>query len=89
MKITDLKIDIHRNKPSSDPKRDALQTLPGSGSVRVTIETDDGITGTGESGFGRIAGAPDALAQLADAKGSPLKIENGYVNIPNGSGFSW
>ena len=64
MKITDLKIDISRRAPSPNPKRDALQALPGSGSVRVTLETDEGVTGTGESGFGRIAGAPDALAAV-------------------------
>ena len=42
MKITDLKIDIQRRPPSENPKRDALQALPGSGAVSVTIETDDG-----------------------------------------------
>ena len=40
MKITDLKIDIHRREPSPTPKCDALQALPGSGAVRVTLETE-------------------------------------------------
>ncbi|MDP6038860.1 MAG: mandelate racemase/muconate lactonizing enzyme family protein [Candidatus Latescibacteria bacterium] len=74
MKITDLKIDIHRREPSPIPKRDALQALPGSGSVRVTLETDDGITGTGDSGFGRIAGAPDALAAIIEHELKPVVI---------------
>ena len=74
MKITDLKIDVHRRDPTPNPKRDALQALPGSGSVRVTLETDDGITGTGESGFGRIAGAPDALAAVIEHELKPIVL---------------
>ncbi len=72
MKITDLKIEITRRKPDPKPKRDALQALPGSGSVRVIIHTDDGITGVGESGFGRIAGAPDALAAVIEHELKPI-----------------
>jgi L-alanine-DL-glutamate epimerase-like enolase superfamily enzyme len=72
MKITDLKIDIQRRPPSENPKRDALQALPGSGAVSVTIETDDGFTGTGASSFGRIAGAPDALAAIIQHELKPI-----------------
>ena len=74
MKITDLNIDIQRRAPDPHPKRDALQALPGSGSVRVTLETDECITGAGESGFGRIAGAPDALAAVIERELKPLVI---------------
>ena len=65
MKITHFDIAITRRDPSPNPKRDALQSLPGSGSVKVTLET------------GLIP------------EGSPLQLEDGYVSIPNGPGFSW
>ncbi|MBT4139783.1 MAG: mandelate racemase/muconate lactonizing enzyme family protein, partial [Candidatus Latescibacteria bacterium] len=72
MKITDLKIDVQKRTPSENPKRDALQALPGSGSVHVTIETDDGITGQGAASFGRIKGAPDALAAIIEHELKPI-----------------
>lgn len=74
MKITDLKIDIQKRTPSETPKRDALQALPGSGSVNVTLETDDGITGSGAASFGRISGAPDALAAVIEHELKPIVI---------------
>jgi L-alanine-DL-glutamate epimerase-like enolase superfamily enzyme len=74
MKITDIKIDIQRRPPSENPKRDALQALPGSGSVTVTLETDSGVTGTGAASFGRIAGAPDALAAIIEHELKPIVI---------------
>jgi len=74
MKITNIKIDIQKRPPSENPKRDALQALPGSGSVTVTLETDTGITGTGAASFGRIAGAPDALAAIIEHELKPIVI---------------
>jgi len=72
MHITQLTTQIRRQTPSPTPKRDALQSLPGSGSVRVEITTNTGITGVGEAGFGRIAGGPDALAALIEHELNPL-----------------
>jgi len=41
----------------------------------VTIETDQGVTGTGEAGFGRIRGAPKALAALIEHELKPLILD--------------
>lgn len=59
MKVTQIDVTVQRREPNSDPIRDALQSLPGAGSVRVVIHTDADVSGAGEVGFGRIAGAPD------------------------------
>lgn len=75
MKVTNLDVIIRRSEPNPKPRWDALQSLPGSGSVRVILETDEGVTGTGESGFGRIAGAPDALAALIKHELKPLILD--------------
>ena len=72
MHITQLTVQIHRTAPSPTPKRDALQALPGSGSVQVTVTTNTGITGVGDAGFGRIAGGPDALAAVIEHELKPL-----------------
>lgn len=74
MKIVDITTEIHRQKLSATPKRDALQALPGAGSVAVTITTDTGISGRGDAFFGRIQGAPDALAALIEHELKPLLI---------------
>lgn len=72
MKITQIDIVTHHGRPNANPIRDALQSLPGSGSVEVTIHTDEGISGVGSSGFGRIAGAPDALAAVIEHELKPV-----------------
>lgn len=74
MRISRLSIQIQRRSPNPNPIRDALQSLPGSGSVRVEVKTDTGVVGVGESGFGRIAGAPDALAALIEHELKPLIV---------------
>ncbi len=79
MIVTHLEITLHRREPNPNPIRDALQSLPGAGSVEVTVHTDTSvhgmaITGTGEAGFGRIAGAPDALAALIKHELEPLVV---------------
>jgi L-alanine-DL-glutamate epimerase-like enolase superfamily enzyme len=72
MHVTQLEITVHRREPNPNPIRDALQSLPGAGSVKVTVHTDKGISGRGEVGFGRIAGAPDALSALIEHELKPL-----------------
>ena len=72
MRVTHLNVQIRRQSISPTPKRDALQSLPGSGGVRVEALTDTGIIGVGEAGFGRIAGGPDALAALIENELKPL-----------------
>jgi L-alanine-DL-glutamate epimerase-like enolase superfamily enzyme len=75
VQITHIDIDIQRRTPATHPKRDALQALPGSGSVRVSVHTSRGVTGLGEVGFGRIQGAPDALAALIEHELVPLLVD--------------
>ena len=74
MRVTTIEVTPLRRKPNPDPIRDALQTLPGTGSVRALIHTDDGVSGSGEVGFGRIGGAPDALAALIEHELKPLVL---------------
>lgn len=72
MKIKTVGIEIQRQTPRANPNRDALQLLTGSGSVKVTVTAEDGTQGTGDAGFGRIAGAPDALGALIEHELKPL-----------------
>jgi L-alanine-DL-glutamate epimerase-like enolase superfamily enzyme len=74
MRITQLEITVERRQPKPNPIRDALQALPGSGSVRVVLHTDRGVSGSGEIGFGRIAGGPDVLTALIEHELKPLVI---------------
>lgn len=66
MEVTDLDVTIRREEPDEEPIRDAIQALPGAGSVTVEVHTDAGVRGTGSVRFGRIQGAPDALAALIE-----------------------
>lgn len=72
MHITALTVHIDRKTPNPNPIRDALQSLPGSGGVRVEIETNTGVIGVGESTFGRPTGGPDALAAMIEHVLKPL-----------------
>ncbi len=74
MKVTDVEVTVRRATPRRDALRDALQSLPGAGSVQVIVRTDEGASGTGDAGFGRIAGAPDALAALIEHELKPVVI---------------
>ena len=74
MRVTELEITVQRREPNPDPIRDALQSLPGAGSVQVIVHTDAGISGMGQAGFGRIAGAADALAALIEHELVPLVV---------------
>ncbi|HMN30068.1 MAG TPA: enolase C-terminal domain-like protein, partial [Caldilineaceae bacterium] len=81
MKIEQLTVEVAVQPPNPNPIRDALQALPGSGAVKVTVRTDDGVSGVGESGFGRIAGAPAALAALIEHELKPVVLgqELGFI----------
>ncbi len=72
MQVTEMQVHVRQRPPDSDPKRDALQALPGSGSVEVVITGEDGSRGLGAVSFGRIAGAPQALASLITHELRPL-----------------
>ena len=83
MKVTAIEVTVHRTKPRKDPLRDALQSLPGTGSVQVVVSTDDGVSGAGDAYFGRIAGGPDALAALIEHELKP-----GVIGSPTEGGAS-
>lgn len=79
MKITRMEITVTHQTPNPNPIRDALQSLPGAGSVRVTLHTDathHGATiwGSGDASFGRIGGGLDALAALIKHELEPLVV---------------
>ena len=74
MKIVRVDVAVRRREPPPAPIRDALQTLTAPGSVRVTLQTDDGVSGQGDVSFGRISGAPAALAALIEHELKPLVL---------------
>jgi L-alanine-DL-glutamate epimerase-like enolase superfamily enzyme len=74
MNVTSIEVAVRRREPNATPVRDALQTLPGTGTVKVTVRTDEGVSGEGEIYFGRVAGGPDALAALIEHILKPVVI---------------
>src|SRR5438128_2563660 len=104
MKITRVETCLHLREPSPEPLRDALQALPGAGSVEVRVHTDAGLTGRGDAGFGRIRGGPRAVQAIVDevqavcaraleqgfrAVKVKVVLEDGCALVPQGPGFSW
>ena len=61
MKIAKFDISINRRVPNPDPIRDALQSLPGAGSVQVTLATDEGVGGALDAAEIGLAAADDAF----------------------------
>ncbi len=74
MKIVQVQVIHHAHEPAPNPIRDALQSLPGAGSVAVEVRTDEGTCGSGEVGFGRIPGAPATLAALIENELKPIVL---------------
>lgn len=74
MKITRFEVTVRKVKPNPRPIRDALQSLPGAGSVQVTLHADDEIAGIGEASFGRISGAPETLGALLEHELKPIVL---------------
>jgi L-alanine-DL-glutamate epimerase-like enolase superfamily enzyme len=74
MKIEQITVEVASQPPNPNPIRDALQSLPGAGAVKVSVQTDDGVAGVGDAGFGRIAGAPMALAALVEHELKPIVV---------------
>ncbi len=81
MKISKIDVSVVTQAPNPNPIRDALQSLPGAGRVVVTVETEDGVQGVGDAGFGRIAGAPHALAALIEHELKPVVINQDLAYI--------
>jgi L-alanine-DL-glutamate epimerase-like enolase superfamily enzyme len=74
MKVTDLQIQVRKAPPNPDPICDALQALPGVGTVEVRIDTDEGVSGRGELYFGRPSGGPDSVAAVIEHTLRPLVV---------------
>jgi L-alanine-DL-glutamate epimerase-like enolase superfamily enzyme len=74
VKVTGVEVIVQRREPNPEPIRDALQSLPGSGSVEVVVRTDEGVEGKGQVSFGRIQGGPAALAALIEHELKPLVL---------------
>lgn len=81
MKVTEIEVSVHSVKPNPDPIRDALQSLPGAGSVEVQIRTDEGGTGTGTVYLGRIPGSPETLAGLIENELKPVVLGSDPVFV--------
>lgn len=73
MKITRVSARAE-SRLREEPLRDALQELDTHGTCRITIETDEGVTGSSSIGFGRLLPAPALLARLVDDELAPVLI---------------
>lgn len=61
-------------RPRPKPMRDAIQLLDTNGFCRITIESDDGISGTNDVYFGRVAASPVVLAHLVNEELAPAVV---------------
>jgi L-alanine-DL-glutamate epimerase-like enolase superfamily enzyme len=73
MKITRITAEAE-SRPRADVAADAIQTLDTNGICRVTVETDDGLSGQGTIGFGRISAAPAILAHIVNDELAPAVV---------------
>ncbi|HEY8600575.1 MAG TPA: hypothetical protein VIL85_19220, partial [Thermomicrobiales bacterium] len=65
MKITKVTAQAESRRRAT-PINDALQVLDTNGACRITVTTDEGITGRGVITFGRLDRGPAVLASLID-----------------------
>lgn len=70
MHITRIEV-THQSAAKPHPVRDAIQLLDRNGTTRVTIHTDEGITGSSDTYFGRVAASPSLLAALIEQELAP------------------
>jgi L-alanine-DL-glutamate epimerase-like enolase superfamily enzyme len=71
-KITEIEVTLHKNDPNPNPVRDAIQTLPGIGTVKVKVKSDDGVSGAGEIYFGRIDKGLEVLKAIVENELKPI-----------------
>jgi L-alanine-DL-glutamate epimerase-like enolase superfamily enzyme len=57
-----------------EPVQDALQWLDTQGTCHVTVETDQGVSGSSSIAFGRGAAAPGVLARLINDELAPVVV---------------
>lgn len=70
MKITEIRVEV-TSLAKSHPVRDAIQLLDRDGRVTVMIDTDEGVTGTSHTYFGRVASSPAVLASIVREQFAP------------------
>lgn len=75
MKVTRVETRLRLRELSARPIRDALQSLPGAGSVEVLLHTDTAAVGRGDAGFGRMRGGPRAVQVIVEELLAPLVVE--------------
>lgn len=63
MKITKVSIEVS-SAPKRHAVRDAIQLLDRDGLTTLTIDTDDGVTGTSRTYFGRVPSSPGLLGAI-------------------------
>jgi L-alanine-DL-glutamate epimerase-like enolase superfamily enzyme len=80
-KITKIEVTLHKNDPNPNPVRDAIQTLPGIGTVMVKVTSDDGVSGAGEIYFGRIDKGLEALKTIIETELKPLVLGSELMYI--------
>lgn len=73
MKITRVAAQAESRR-RAQPLSDALQLLDTHGVCHVTVETDEGIAGSGAISFGRLDGAPAVLAQFVNEVLAPAIV---------------
>ena len=71
-KVKSIEVTIEARAPRPIPRQDALQTLPGIGSVHVKITSDDGFSGKGRIGYGRIKGSLETLKAVIEHELAPV-----------------
>ncbi|WP_317175972.1 mandelate racemase/muconate lactonizing enzyme family protein [Halomontanus rarus] len=79
--VTDLGVTVELSDPDPEPIRDAIQELPGAGTVTVTVHTDTGVSGSGTVFFGRIEGGPETLETLVNRELRPLVVGSDPVDV--------
>ncbi|WP_188894580.1 mandelate racemase/muconate lactonizing enzyme family protein [Microlunatus endophyticus] len=73
MKITTIEVSSSAT-PKKHPVRDALQLLDYDGLTTVTIHTDEGVSGSSRTYFGRMPSSPAVLAKIIDEQLAPVII---------------
>lgn len=73
MKITTVTAQAESRRRAA-PMHDALQALDTHGTCRITVTTDEGISGHGTIGFGRLDRAPAVLAALVNEMLAPAIV---------------
>lgn len=80
-KITKLEVTLHKREPNPNPVQDAIQTLPGIGSVEVTVTSGDGVSGSGDIYFGRIDKSLETLKAVVESELKPLVLGSQLMYI--------